>query len=166
MTSHFKPVAAGFASLEGIPQIARFTLHGSVLNQLRDMVIEGKLLPGMRLNESHLGRILGVSRTPLREAIKSLAGEGLIEIRPARGAIVRVLSAEDIRNTLEVIALLEQAAGRVLCARGAVAALEELESLHRGHAGGTRQMRPLGLLQVGADLPCHADAPGGKPGVV
>lgn len=117
-------------SLEGIAKISRVTLHGSVLNQLRDMIIEGKLLPGTRINESQLGIVLGVSRTPLREAIKSLAGEGLLDIRPARGAVVRSFSVEDIRHILEALTIIEQAAGRILCERGTEADIKAIEALH------------------------------------
>ncbi len=52
------------------------------------MIIEGQLPPGARINEGQVGAALGVSRTPLREAIKSLVAEGLVEIVPAKGAVV------------------------------------------------------------------------------
>lgn len=121
---------AADASLDGIEKISRVTLHGSVLNQLRDMIIEGKLPPGSRINESQLGLVLGVSRTPLREAIKSLAGEGLLDIRPARGAIVRSFSEKDVRNILEVLTIIEVSAGRLLCTRGSDADIQAIEALH------------------------------------
>ena len=70
-------------SFEDVPRIVRRTLHSEVLNQLRDMIIEGRLAPGARINEGQIGTILGVSRTPLREAIKSLTSEGLVEMVPA-----------------------------------------------------------------------------------
>ncbi len=60
------------------------TLHDEVLTRLRDMIIEGVLPPGSRINEVQAGASLGVSRTPLREAIKTLASEGLVEILPSR----------------------------------------------------------------------------------
>ena len=69
--------------------ITRRTLHDEVLERVRDMIIEGRLAPGSRVNESALGQALGVSRTPSREAIKTLASEGLLEAVPARGAAVR-----------------------------------------------------------------------------
>ena len=58
-------------------RITRRTLHEEVLERLRDMIIEGRLEPGQRINEGQIGAQLGVSRTPLREAIKTLVSEGL-----------------------------------------------------------------------------------------
>jgi len=74
---------------DNVVPIQRRTLHGEVTTRLRDMIIEGQLAAGMRLNETELGLLLGISRTPLREAIKTLASEGLIELIPSRGATCR-----------------------------------------------------------------------------
>jgi DNA-binding GntR family transcriptional regulator len=71
------------------------------------MIIEGELETGSRINETELGRRLGVSRTPLREALTTLAGEGLIALVPARGALVRRFGHEDVRHMLETIKALE-----------------------------------------------------------
>jgi len=97
----------------GIPS----TLPGTVAEQLRDMVIEGKLAAGARLNERALCDKLGVSRTPLREAFRMLAAEGLIELTPNRGAHVVALSEEDIRDNFEVMAALEALSGELACER-------------------------------------------------
>ncbi|MGL5734470.1 MAG: GntR family transcriptional regulator, partial [Beijerinckiaceae bacterium] len=72
----------------------------------------------------------GVSRTPLREAIKTLASEGLVEIVPARGALVRRFSEADIREILEVLKVLEQMAARHLCAAGSDTAIAGIIALH------------------------------------
>jgi DNA-binding GntR family transcriptional regulator len=77
-----------------------------------------------------LGQRLGVSRTPLREAIKTLASEGLVEIVPARGAVVRTLTLKDLAESLTVLKALEQAAARQICASAPDAALAELAALH------------------------------------
>jgi DNA-binding GntR family transcriptional regulator len=114
----------------GVTRITRVTLHDAVLNQLRDMIIEGTLAPGARINEGQVGAALGVSRTPLREAIKTLASEGLVEIVPARGAVVRRFSEANIREILEVLKALEQTAARRLCAAGLDAEVAAIVSLH------------------------------------
>lgn len=114
----------------GVTRITRVTLHDAVLNQLRDMIIEGTLAPGTRINEGQVGAALGVSRTPLREAIKTLASEGLIEIIPAKGAIVRRFSEADIRDILEVLKSLEQTAARLVCLRGSDADIAAIGALH------------------------------------
>jgi DNA-binding GntR family transcriptional regulator len=121
---------AGDDPLDGVTRIARVTLHDAVLNQLRDMIIEGKLEPGARINEGPVGASLGVSRTPLREAIKSLASEGLVEILPAKGAIVRRFSEQDIHDILEVLKVLEQTAARLTCARASDAQIAAIAKLH------------------------------------
>lgn len=117
-------------TIEGVTRITRVTLHEAVLNQLRDMIIEGRLLPGSRINEGQIGASLGVSRTPLREAIKTLASEGLIEIVPAKGAIVRRFSENDIREVLEVLKVLEQASARLACVRASDRDIAAIRKLH------------------------------------
>jgi len=82
---------------------------------LRDMIIEGELAPGSRMHESQLGEQLGVSRTPLREAIKYLASEGLVELIPSRGAIVKRFSGKDVHDMLIVLKNLEELAGSLAC---------------------------------------------------
>ena len=121
---------SGPAPLSERPPIVRVTLHEEVLTRLRDMIIEGDLPPGARIHEVAVGAALGVSRTPLREAIKTLASEGLVEIQPARGAIVRRYGERDVFAILEVLKTLEQAAARLLCLR---ATAEELAALTRQH---------------------------------
>ena len=101
----------------GVMRITRVTLHDAVLNQIRDMIIEGQLKPGTRINEGQVGAMLGVSRTPLREAIKTLASEGLVELVPAKGAVVRRFSLQDVRDMLEAVGALEQFAARLACER-------------------------------------------------
>jgi len=95
------------------------------------MIIEGQLAAGMRLNETELGVQLGVSRTPLREAIKTLASEGLIELIPAKGATVRRFSKYDVQNMLEAVKALEQFAGRLACERATQDEIDEILDMHR-----------------------------------
>jgi DNA-binding GntR family transcriptional regulator len=95
--------------------IRRTALHDTLVNHLRDMIIEGDLEPGTRLHEGQLGEQLGVSRTPLREAIKYLASEGLVELVPSRGAVVKRFSPKDVKDMLTVLRSLEELAGRLAC---------------------------------------------------
>ena len=96
-------------------QIERVPLHEEVTNRLRDMIVSLRLPPGERIQELEVAQLLGVSRTPVREAIKVLTAEGLVELLPLRGAIVKAFSAKDARDMLEVIALLETHAGERAC---------------------------------------------------
>jgi DNA-binding GntR family transcriptional regulator len=110
--------------------VARPVLHESVTHALRKMIVEGVLAPGARLNERDLCAALGVSRTPLREALKVLAAEGLIDHQPNRGAIVAVMTEDDIRDTFDLLGCLESFAGELACAKITVAELNELKALH------------------------------------
>ncbi|MDP3410077.1 GntR family transcriptional regulator [Bosea sp. (in: a-proteobacteria)] len=116
---------------EAYPRIQRRTLHDEVLERLRDMIIEGRLEPGQRINEGAVGAQLGVSRTPLREAIKSLASEGLVEMQHAKGAAVRRFSVRDLREILEVTKSLEQLGGRIACVQASDAQIEAIAALHQ-----------------------------------
>jgi len=110
--------------------IARRSLHDEVVTRVRDMIIEGVLAPGSRVNETHLGQTLGVSRTPLREALKFLASEGLIELVTARGAIVKKFSAKDVRDMLDVLAVLEAFAARLACRKASAEAIADVRAIH------------------------------------
>ena len=78
-------------SAQEITPILRRPLHEEATDRLRDLIVQGHLAPGVRLNERLLTGQLGLSRTPLREAFKVLATEGLVELLPNRGAIVSQL---------------------------------------------------------------------------
>jgi DNA-binding GntR family transcriptional regulator len=105
-------------------------LHKLVVEQIQQMIIEGALAPGTRLNERLLCEKLGVSRTPLREALKILAALGLVKLLPNRGAAVVQLTPQDIAETFEVISRLESMAGELACARITDAEIEEIRALH------------------------------------
>lgn len=110
--------------------IPRASLHEQVAKRLRQMLVEGHIAPGAKLNERELSEVLKVSRTPLREAIKMLAAEGLVELLPNRGAIAWTLSEDDVRNTFEVMAGLESQSGDLAAQRITDAELAEIKALH------------------------------------
>lgn len=110
--------------------IARPSLHDAIVTRVRDMIIEGELSAGSRIHEGNLGKTLGVSRTPLREALKFLASEGLVELSPGRGAVVRQFSAKDVHDSLVVLGNLEGLAGRLACEHASVDEIKEVRGLH------------------------------------
>jgi DNA-binding GntR family transcriptional regulator len=110
--------------------IERVTLHEEVTNRLRDMIVSLRLRPGERIQEMEVAQLLGVSRTPVREAIKVLTAEGLVELLPLRGAIVKVFSAKDARDMLDVIALVESYAGELAC-QASQDKIDEILEMHR-----------------------------------
>lgn len=95
----------------------REALHEQVVDRLRQMVVKGEIGLGERLNEVAIAEALNVSRTPLREAIKLLASEGLLELLPGRGARVRRYRPEEIRDLFEVIGALERHAAETAVTR-------------------------------------------------
>ena len=113
-----------------IISIPRQVLHQAVAVRLRQRIVEGELAPGAKLNERELSESLQVSRTPLREAIKMLAAEGLVELLPNRGAVVAQMSAQDVADTFELIAGLEGQSGELAAERIGEAQLVEIRALH------------------------------------
>ncbi len=90
-------------------------LRDVVFNTLRNAILKGELKPGERLMEIQLAQRLGVSRTPVREAIRKLELEGLAIMIPRRGAIVADITLQDLRDVLEVRTALEDLAVRKAC---------------------------------------------------
>lgn len=112
------------------PETAARNLHEAAAHRLREMILHGELAPGARLNEREITALLGVSRTPLREATRMLAAEGLVELLPNRGARVAALNVDTIRNTLQVMGALEALAGELACVRATDDAIAEIRATH------------------------------------
>ena len=102
-------------------------LREVVFNNIRDAILKGQLKPGERLLENHLADKLGVSRTPVREALRMLEQENLVELIPRRGAQVLDISAEDIKNILEIRSALEVVSIRHACQKMDNDSLKELK---------------------------------------
>jgi DNA-binding GntR family transcriptional regulator len=109
--------------------IPRDTLQQRVANRLRELLVRGELEPGSKLNERELCEQLGVSRTPLREAIRLLVAEGLVVLDPGRGAFTPTWSKDDISNTFELLGALEGLAGELAAQRITTQELAELTAL-------------------------------------
>jgi len=110
--------------------IPRAALHEQAAQRLRQMLVEGRIAPGAKLNERELSELLKISRTPLREGIKMLAAEGLVELLPHRGAVALSLSEADVLNTFEVMAGLEGQSGELAAQRITPHELAEIQAMH------------------------------------
>ena len=110
--------------------IPRRPLHEEAADRLRDLIVQGRLASGARLNERLLTAQMGLSRTPLREAFKVLATEGLVELLPNRGAIVSQVDRVRLSETLAVMGALEALAGELACLNATEAQLSEIRALH------------------------------------
>src|SRR6516162_7205711 len=93
---------------------------------IREAILDGRLPPGQRLKEEELARELGISRTPVREALLILQAEGLVDAAPNRGAVVRSHAAADLEDLYQLRALLEGHATRRAAANITQAAVEGL----------------------------------------
>lgn len=123
-------IQPGLAAPAPIPKLARQRLHDSVVAHLRQLIVESILAPGTKLNERELCETMGISRTPLREALKVLEVEGLIEISPNRGASVYKMSHQEVWETFEFVGGLEAMAGEMACARITDEEVAVIKQLH------------------------------------
>lgn len=110
--------------------LLRFNLHDMLVSAIREMVAAGELRPGDKIPEQDLCRRFEVSRTPLREALKVLASEGMLQLLPRRGAIVARVSPEEIDELFPIMAALEALAGELVCKRITPDELAELQDIH------------------------------------
>jgi DNA-binding GntR family transcriptional regulator len=116
-------------SPEPIALRAATLLPERIAESLRAEILSQRLAPGARLVEQELAARLGVSRVPLREAFRVLAGEGLIAIEPHRGAVVREQSDTELRELFEVRAMFEARAVALLSRTRPAAALDALDAM-------------------------------------
>jgi DNA-binding GntR family transcriptional regulator len=107
------------------------SMHGDAASKLRELIFSGELEPGSFLDEALLCQQLGLSRTPLREALKVLSSECLVRHEPRRGCFVARVSDQDLENIFPVIALLEGRAAFEAAQKATSADWIELEVLHR-----------------------------------
>jgi DNA-binding GntR family transcriptional regulator len=110
--------------------ISRRQLHDELLVRLRDFIVEGSLPDDTKIPEKELCERFGVSRTPLREALKVLAFEGLVVLNHNRGAIVKPLGIEDLEEAFPIYGRLEALAGELACERFTQAEIDDLRRLH------------------------------------
>lgn len=111
-------------------EIRRRYLHDEAADRLRQLVTSGELAPGGRVNEAELSERFGISRTPMREAIKILAAEGLLETLPNHGARVAQITAEELEEMIEVTATLEASGGELACRHITDAEIKQIERDH------------------------------------
>jgi DNA-binding GntR family transcriptional regulator len=119
-------------------------LHDEVVSHIRHKLIEGEIAPGARIPERELCAALHISRTPLREALKALAADGLVVLLPNRGARAAKLTRQSIRDLFEVCEGLEALAGELACRRISDTEVAAIAALHAAmvdhfHAGDLAQ---------------------------
>lgn len=106
-------------------------LHGQIIDSLRAMVLNGALVEGKRIPEAKLCDQFGISRTPLREALKVLASEGFIELRHNRGAVVAPVDPRNVAEQFELNGAMERLIGQTIPARITPEDLDAIEDVYR-----------------------------------
>ena len=114
---------------DDVPRLENLTLSQRAHAYLRDEILSNRLAPGTELQELALSQRLGVSRGPIREAFGSLAAEGLVTVRPRRGAVVHSLSSAEFLEAYQVREALEVLAVRLAVPRLGPEGLERLQTL-------------------------------------
>lgn len=110
--------------------VQRAPIHEQILVHLRQDIVRNRWKPGERLPEPELCEEFGVSRTPMRDALKLLEAEGLIELRPHIGAVVSQPNLPDLEEKMQVLSALEQAAAQLVALRRPAAVIAQLRRLH------------------------------------
>lgn len=118
--------------------LAPRALYEEVAELLRQRIFRRELEPGGWIDEVKLAQEYGISRTPLREALKVLAAEGLVTMKVRRGAYVTEVSEQDLAEVYHLLALLESDAAAVVAARASDAELRDLQKLHQELEGAVR----------------------------
>jgi DNA-binding GntR family transcriptional regulator len=127
--SGLKPRRAGGTLPRRQLRVPRAGLYEQAANRLRSLIVRGDLAPGQPLIESDLSDALGVSRTPLREALKQLASEGLVELRLNRSAIVTPLRRDELIELFEALSGIERCAAELAATRMVARDVGQLETL-------------------------------------
>ena len=111
--------------------IVRRSLHDELVERLQRLIIEGELTPGEKVPEKELCERYNVSRTPMREALKVLASEGLVTLTPNRGSSVTAVTVEDLEEVFPVMGALEALSGELACEKITDAEIAAIGKLHR-----------------------------------
>jgi DNA-binding GntR family transcriptional regulator len=119
--------------------ITRRSLHDELAERLREMIRSGALVPGEKIQEMALCQQFGVSRTPLREALKVLASEGVVTLQPHRGAMVASLSVPELEEAFPVMGALEALSGEIACRCITDREIAEIKALHKTMVGHWRR---------------------------
>lgn len=123
------------------PVRRRLSLHEQIVSKLRGMVVDGRIPPATRIPETALCEELDISRTPLREALKVLASEGLVELLPNRGAVTTSVTVEETQNLFDVMQALESLVGQSAAKYADDDTIQELEAMHKRLQGFHKRRR-------------------------
>jgi len=127
------------------------SLRARAYEAIKEEILRGELRPGDAISEAEQALALGISRTPIREALQQLAAEGLVEVFPKRGTLVARLSARDVRESFELREAIEGACARLAAERRTDADLAAMRAALGGKPSYQRGATFHGLLVAAAD---------------
>ena len=127
-------------------------LYEQVAERLRDRIYAHELVPGMWVDEQKLAEEYGISRTPMREALKVLASEGLVQLKPRRGCYVTELSEEDLDEIFPVMALLEGRVAYEATVKATDKELKALDAIHQRLEKHAKQSNIDGFFEANQDF--------------
>lgn len=133
--------------------MAEQTLANEIANQLRRDILRGTLAPGAPIKERDNAADMGVSRTPMREAIRILAKEGLVLLRPSRSPIVAPLNFKNVSDQTEVLIALEKLSAELACANASNEEIRRIESILDYMAKNFYEIDPLDMFEI--DMSFH-----------
>lgn len=136
-----------------LPLLPRQRLGDQIADVLRQQILLGDLKPGKNIPERETSAALGVSRTPLREALLVLEAEGLVEMSPAKSPIVAKPSLQEVTHLLLVQAALESLAGECACDSATQQELDEIEAMHQTMLANYENADPIKYFQI--DMAFH-----------
>lgn len=130
LRTRFKPARLKLSSDHSKRPIERMSLHDQLVAKVREMIVNGELQAGAPLPERMLCETFGVSRTPLREAFKILANEGLIELRSHRTPVITPINRDEIANIFDIMVALDGVAGIRAATLASDADIARLDAMH------------------------------------
>ncbi len=141
-------------------------LREVIFDTLRNAIVNGDLKPGERLMEVYLAEEMGVSRTPVREAIRKLEADGLVMMEPRRGTRVAEISVKDIVDVLEVRSALDRLATGLAATRIQPAQIKQLEAVHKQYASHVQKENIEGAIRRDIEFHDIIYAASGNPRLV
>lgn len=115
---------------DDVQLISRKSLHQELVDRLQLLIVSNQLEPGTKVPEKELCEQFGVSRTPMREALKVLAADGLVTLEQNRGAWVTQITADEVEEVFPILGALEALAGELACKRISDAEIRNIRKLH------------------------------------
>ncbi len=148
----FTPVKLVSHRTQIMTRIAPTALYQEVAERLRQRIFAHELPPGTWIDEQKLAEQYGISRTPLREALKVLASEGLVELKPRRGCYVTEIKAQDLDDIFPIIAMLEGRCAAEAVKKMTAGQLDTLKRIHESLESSAREGRIEDFFEANQDF--------------